>query len=473
VEGEKKPVPLLMMPGRLTMVDSSFKKARFSSDEKYVIDKNGNKLQLNDPRVIHVWTMESNPYQLKMIEQLFHKRAWHLRVIKKPIEVAMKDAKHFCTGRECFFSNYFAGAVYNDLMDHGNKDEVTLYYYAVQRGPCQIGAWPDMFEIMRDRLKMDNSIFLVNLNERNNYLGQGVTLGKEIASSLMLGDIFREAEYSLTCVAVDPQEAMKTYQAETEKVLESIKNGLKSLKIALSEWAKAVANIPVKKKVSEMPKILVLGTVEVEILHHPVVQYFISQGIIPKVTNFTQFPFIMIAENYIRYGFKRGKIALKDHMKIFPFMLNILNPKTDHKEYLGALGSFIGAKMFDVLMKKYHKIASASGLLCNEYISMEEICVAGDRFASVNTFTESFEAIGSYLMYSKSGAYDGLMHLCSFNCQPAVNAQAIIRSHSSASDIPFASIDMEGPWLSSGQIRTLETLAVQAKSSHGEKHGLN
>ncbi|HNZ64535.1 MAG TPA: hypothetical protein PKJ10_01750 [Smithella sp.] len=456
------------------MVDSNLKQARFSSDEKHIIDKDGNVLQLDDPRVIHVWTMETNPYQLKMIEQLFLKRGWHLRVIKKPIEVAMKDAKHFCTGRECFFANYYAGAVYNDLMDHGNNDgEVTLYYYANQKGPCQIGAWPDVFEIMRERLKMDNSIFLVRLSEKNNYLGQGPALGREIASSLALGDIFREAEYSLTCVAADPEEAMKTFQAETGKVLESIKDGLKALNAALEEWARAVARIPVKKKVSEMPKILVLGTVEVEILHHPVVQYFISQGIIPKVTNFTQFPFILTAENYVRYGLKRGKIALKDHMKVFPFILNLLNPKTDYKEYLGAVVSLIGSKTFNVLMKKYHKIASRSGLLCNEYISMEDICIAGDSLASVNTFTESFEAIGSYLMYSKTGVYDGLMHLCSFNCQPAVNAQAIIRSHSSASNIPFASIDMEGPWLSSGQIRTLETLAVQAKSSHGAKQAVN
>lgn len=450
-------------------MDSNSKQARFSSDEKYLYDKNGNLLQLNDPRVIHVWTMETNPYQLKMIQHLFRKRGWHMRIIKKPIEVAMTDAKHFCTGRECFFANYYAGAVYNDLMDHGNEDEVTLYYYANQQGPCQIGAWPDIFEIMRQRLKMDNSIFLVRLSEKNNYLGQGPTLGKEIASSLALGDLFREAQYSLTCVTANPQEAMNTYQAETQKVLDSIQDGLKALNAALEEWAKAVAKIPLKKKVSDMPKILVLGTVEVEILHHPVVEYFISQGIIPKVTNFTQFPFILTAENYVRYGYKRGKIALKDNMKIFPFILNLLNPKTDYKEYLGATGSLIGAKMFDILMKKYHKIASQSGLLCNQYISMEDICIAGDRLASVNTFTESFEAIGSYLMYSKTGAYDGLMHLCSFNCQPAVNAQAIIRSHSSSNDIPFASIDMEGPWLSSGQIRTLETLAVQARSSYGAK----
>ncbi|MBN1363623.1 MAG: hypothetical protein JW976_02340 [Syntrophaceae bacterium] len=42
-----------------------------------------------------------------------------------------------------------------------------------------------------------------------------------------------------------------------------------------------------------------------------------------------------------------------------------------------------------------------------------------------------------------------------------------------AGNIPFASIDMEGPWLSSGQIKTLETLAVQAKSSHGAKQDVN
>lgn len=455
------------------MIDSNSNKARFSSDFKYVLDKNGKKLRFNDPRVIHIWAMETNYYFIKLIGNVFRRHGWNYRLIKKPLAVMMKDAKHFCTGRECFYANLFAGAVYNDFMEHGRKDEVRLYYYPNQQGPCQIGAWPDIFDIMGDRMNIDNSVFLVRLSEKNRYLGEGFPLGMEIASSLILGDVFREAEFALRCVAADPGGALKTFKAETEKVLESIKNGLKALSAALTQWSKAVARIPVRKKVSEMPKVLVLGTVEVEILHQPVAEYFINQGIIPKVTNFTQFAFILTIENYVRYGFRRGKVDVRDHLKVLPFILNVFNPKTDHKEYIGALRSYIGAKFMDTLMRKYHNIAFQSGLLCNEYIPMQDICIAGGDYASVNTFTESFEPIGSYIKYSDTGVYDGLMHLCSFNCQPAVNAQAIIRTQSSSSNIPFASIDMEGPWLSSGQIKTLETLAVQAKSSHGAKQDVN
>ena len=67
MEGEKKSAPPLTMPGRRIMVDSGFKKARFSSDNKYVLDKDGKKLHFNDPRVIHVWAMETNYYFIKIV----------------------------------------------------------------------------------------------------------------------------------------------------------------------------------------------------------------------------------------------------------------------------------------------------------------------------------------------------------------------------------------------------------------------
>ncbi len=51
----------------------------------------------------------------------------------------------------------------------------------------------------------------------------------------------------------------------------------------------------------------------------------------------------------------------------------------------------------------------------------------------------------------------------SFNCQPAMNSQAIIRPLANKCNIPYASIDCEGPWISTNQRRLLETIAVQAK----------
>ena len=65
-----------------------------------------------------------------------------------------------------------------------------------------------------------------------------------------------------------------------------------------------------------------------------------------------------------------------------------------------------------------------------------------------------------------SGVYDGMMHVCTVNCQPALNAQAIIRAMAGEKEIPYAAIDMEGPWISAGQTKILEAMTVQAKRYH-------
>jgi hypothetical protein len=51
-----------------------------------------------------------------------------------------------------------------------------------------------------------------------------------------------------------------------------------------------------------------------------------------------------------------------------------------------------------------------------------------------------------------------------------MNSQAIIRPLANKSEIPYAAVDCEGPWLSSNQKRLLETIAVQAKRLRRKKN---
>ena len=126
----------------------------------------------------------------------------------------------------------------------------------------------------------------------------------------------------------------------------------------------------------------------------------------------------------------------------------------------------MSALRIDYLRKQLNQIAQQSGLLNRHYVSLQEAVTVGATHVSGNPFTETFNVVGHYITSCKSGAFNGLMHLHTFGCQPAVNAQAIIRPLAAQSDVPYASIDMEGPWISANQTRTLETIAVQAKRHH-------
>ena len=103
-----------------------------------------------------------------------------------------------------------------------------------------------------------------------------------------------------------------------------------------------------------------------------------------------------------------------------------------------------------------------SGLLFDSYVEIDKLMEAGNKYASSNSMTETPQIIGRYLYSLKEKIYDGLINLGTFNCQPAMNSQAIIRPLANKSDVPYAAIDCEGPWIASNQLRLLETIAVQA-----------
>lgn len=100
--------------------------------------------------------------------------------------------------------------------------------------------------------------------------------------------------------------------------------------------------------------------------------------------------------------------------------------------------------------------------LFDSYVEIDKLLEGGNKHASSNSMTEIPFIIDRFLHSIKDQIYDGLINLGTVNCQPAMNSQAIIRLLANKSEVPYAAVDCEGPWLSSNQIRLLEKIAVLA-----------
>ena len=131
--------------------------------------------------------------------------------------------------------------------------------------------------------------------------------------------------------------------------------------------------------------------------------------------------------------------------------------------------SRFGLKMIDSLQKKFREMMRKSGLLFDTHIPFPHIMEQGHRYVSCNGFTETTITTGRYVCSVSDGLYDGYINLGSFNCQPAMNAQAIIRPLANAGTVPYVALDCEGPWISANQQRLLEAVAVQAKRRYKER----
>ena len=448
------------------------KQARFSENYKYIIDSDGQNIEFSDPRIVYVDPEPRNPYGRRLVINLFKKKNRNIRISTETDASVLQYAKKICSGRECLASVAIAGAVLKDINEYRYENEITIYRTPIDNhGPCQNGAWPVLWETFAKRLNVKNAIFCAFPKYTNNYLGLNRDLIAWENINFIIGQYLIEVRNALQCVAENNVRALEKFEDITNEFIDSVNQGKKTLNTGLIKWAKEVAKIPLKGKVEETPKVLIFGGLNLMFDHYPIEEFFQERGIITKVVDIVESMSLILAENTIRYGFKKGFITPKEQ---FDEQLNEFFDldENDRKEARRARRSRNALKFLNSQCKIFRRIMRKSGLLFDSFIDFIDLFEEGNKYVSSNSLSETPVIIGRFLHSIKEGIYDGLINLGTFNCQPAMNSQAIIRPLANKSDIPYAAIDCEGPWISTNQRRLLETIAIQAIRVRKKKNKL-
>jgi len=448
------------------------KQARFSENHKYIIDCDGNRIEFDDPRLVYVDPEPRNSYGRRLVLDLFEKYNRKIRISKETDASILQYAKNICSGRECLASVAIAGAVLKDINEYRDENEITIYRTPIDNhGPCQNGAWPVLWETFAKRLNLKNVMFCAFPKYTNNYLGLNRDLLAWENINFIIGQYIIEARNALQCVAEQKDIALEKFEDITSEFIDNIKEGKKTLNTGLTRWAKEVAKIPLKATVEETPKVLIFGGLNLMFDHYPVEEFFLERGIIAKVVDIVETMSLILAESTIRYGFKKGFITPKEQFD--EQLLDSSNSdETDRKEALRVKRNKSALNFLNSQCKMFKKMMRKSGLMFDTFIDFIDLFEEGNKYISSNSLSETPIITGRFLHSIKEGIFDGLINLGTFNCQPAMNSQAIIRPLANKCDIPYAAIDCEGPWISTNQRRLLETIAIQAKRFRNEKNEL-
>jgi|GEM_PF-799081 len=440
------------------------KQARLSEGLDFIIDREGKRVELDDPRIVHVWTTPHSTHALRMIEKVYESRGPQFRSVGRTRPETMQQARKLCSGRECVPMTATAGATLEDIYTRRKEDEITIYFTLDQEGPCQNGAWPLVWETFGKRLDLGNVICGVWPYPKNGYLGLGNDYNILVNGCLFLGDLFDEARNSLVCLAQDRERALDAFDAAFERFLNRFgEEGDKGIDPGLEEWAEQMSGIPLLRTPAETPKVLIIGGLNLLFVHDPVTDYLLEQGILPKLVPYSESLCWLAAETVVRHGFRHGLITPREQFSHKP-------PKTNREEALAFRQSRFNVTLVTSVEKRFRSIMDASGLIYDEPIPFLDIAEEGHKLASHLGVTETTVTAGRFVCSMKRGLYDGVVNLGSFNCQPAMNAQAVIRPLANVSDMPYVAIDCEGPWLSAGQLRLLENVTVQAKRRRERKN---
>jgi predicted CoA-substrate-specific enzyme activase len=443
-------------PSAVSPGEPDITQARLSDELDCIVDSENQRTEFDDPRIVHILTIDQSPIAKRLMKKVYELSGRKFRVVDRTGPEIMQYARKLCSGRECVPMTAMAGATLKDIQNNRGDSEISVYITLNQQGPCQNGAWPLIWETFSKRLNLKNVIFGIYPGAANNFLGLSNMHNIAANGCTILGDLFEEAANTLACLAQDKESAIDTFEAELDRLLDNFTVDQDELQKALEGWAQRMAEIPLVAAVEETPRVLIIGGLNLLFVHDPVTEYFLGQGILPKVVPFSEGLSWLTSEDIVRYGFKHGLITPKEQFEHSP-------RGADKEEALNVRQSQFRLHLIDLVEKRFRGVLEASGLMFETHVSYTDIMEAGSSHASHIGFTETTGTAGRFQRSVDDGNYDGIVNLGSFNCAPAMNSQAVIRPLANRTDIPYAAIDCEGPWLSANQHRLLETVAVQAK----------
>ena len=426
----------------------------------WVVTGSGRRLALDDPRVVHVALADGPQFVSEIMAGFYAALGWRWVFSPNTTAETLQYAKRVCSGREClpFLSMVGKAVKYLETRPPG---EVTVFQLLDQEGPCQNGAWHDAAPIILERLGVDDAV-VAWPTARNNFLGKGDRFGAMKVASYVLGDVMAELHSVLRCLAQDPGRAMALLHEQETRLTAASRSGLLATERELRRVARRLAAVPLRAAVEHSPRVLLFGGVNRIFVDGPVKDFFEERGILTKTTEMSEFICFLQAEDIVRLGFSRGYLAPMEQCSL-PVLLSELVTSDDRTIARRALSARVRIGFIELLDQRWRRIAAESGLLFSPYVPFGDVEREGHKRISLNGYTEAPMTVGRYAAMLASGAFDGYVNIGAFNCAPSSTASAVIHSLSLRTDTPYAVIESDGDCITPGQLRQLETVAVQCR----------
>ena len=426
----------------------------------WIVTGNGERLEPDDPRVVHVSLADGPQFVSDILASFYASIGWRAVFLPNTTAETLQYAKKVCSGREClpFLAMVGKAVRYLETRPPG---EVTVFQLLDQEGPCQIGGWYDAAPILFERLGESNAV-MAWPTARNNYLGKGDRVGALKVAAYVLSDVVTEMRSALRCLAKDRDGALALIGELEKRLIAASRGGLVAAERELRRAVKLLADVPLHAPVERCARVLLFGGVNRVFVDGPVKDFFEERGILTKTTEMSEFICFLQAEDIVRLGFSHGHLAPGDQGSI-PVLLSELVWDPDRAAAMRALAARVRIGFIEMLDQRWRRIGSESGLLFSPYVRFGDIEREGHKRISLNGYTEAPITIGRYATLMAAGAFDGYVNIGAFNCAPANTASAVIHALSLRTDTPYAVIEADGDCMTTGQLRQLETVAVQCR----------
>jgi predicted CoA-substrate-specific enzyme activase len=357
----------------------------------------------------------------------------------------LQMARNHASGKECLPSHlvlgsalkYFSSAKYR-------KDEIYILFVPTTTGPCRTGQYFVFYENLFKDLRLEN-VVVFTLDSDNSYNELGPEFSKYAWWSVIIGDHMKDVETSLRTCAADPASAMATYDKLWHRMISVAEKDMTQVLPVLREISDEIAQIPLRKKMEDCSKVLIVGEIYVrrdDFAVDELIAHFSRRGIIGKVSN--------IAE-WIHYCDFVREYELKKKLKLIPWYRRVFA-----KEFMDLINWNIEHIYKHTVEKKVRETLSSTNLVPKTPHDMQQIMKnTEEHFVSHELYSEISISSGVAATAMMDG-YSGIVNISPFACLIGRVIEGLLTPWARERKCPMISIEIDGNLLPPNVLNKLE-----------------
>ena len=362
-----------------------------------------------------------------------------------PDVYTLQTARSFMSGKECLPSQLVLGSALKFFQSHKyRKDEIYLLFVPTTTGPCRTGQYFIFYENLFRDMRLEN-VLVVTLDSENSYNEMGPEFSRNAWWGIVIADYMKDIETSLRTCAKDPATAIAKYDELWHELVSIAEKDIKKVMPSLKRIASEIAKIPLKQKVEDTPKVLIVGEIYVrrdDFAVDELVRSMSKKGIIAKVSGISE---------WIYYTDHVRKNELIKRYKLLPWYRKLFS-----KEFKDIILWRIEEIWKHRVDHKIKDVLSVTGLIPATPHNMDEIMGnANEHFVSTELDSEISISSGAASTAMMSD-YSGIINISPFACLIGRVIEGLITPWSRERNYPVMSVEIDGSVLPPNIVSKLE-----------------
>ncbi|MCL2270720.1 MAG: acyl-CoA dehydratase activase-related protein, partial [Treponema sp.] len=363
----------------------------------------------------------------------------------KTIQIARAHA----SGKECVPSHLVLGSALEFFFsDKYRKDELYLLFVPITTGPCRTGQYYVYYENLFRDMRLENVVVFI-LSADNSYTELGSSFAKEMWKGLVLSDYLKDIQCSLKATAVDPEQAQAEFEHSWRKVMNAVEHNPKGIWKELQHVAEDVKKIPLKRKVTDCPRVLVVGEIYVrrdDFAVGELIDLMSERGIVVKVAGISEWIHYL---DFVReYALNKLIRLRKPGKRLFS------KPWKDLKKLQ------IEEWWKHHIEKKTIAILQPTGLIPETPHDMRRIMrYTQEHFVNLELNSEIAVSSGSAAAAMDSG-YSGIVNISPFACLIGRVIEGLFTPWARERNYPILSVEVDGNLLPPNIVNKLNIFMV-------------